>query len=99
MLDRKRNVKVVVNVVGKHPIERFVQIWVNSLNIVQGDWLIQQHLVEWSGKAPIDMVAMEDGSAYYATHEVKVRQMVGIYTTVRIDLQSVNIISEKGNVR
>lgn len=80
------------NIIGQDPIERFVQVRIDSLNVVQGDGFIQEHLVERCSEATIDMVAMEDSSANNPSHKVEVRQVVWIDTTVRIDLQGVNIV-------
>ena len=71
-----------------------MQIRVNRLNVIKSDRFIQQHLVERGSEASVDVVTMEDGSANDSAHKVEVRQMVWINSTVRVDLQSVNIISE-----
>ena len=42
------------------------------------------------------MMAMENGSTDDSTDEMKIGQVIGIDTTVGIDLERVDIIPEKG---
>ena len=37
-------------------------------------------------------MAMEDGCSYDSTNKMKIRQMIGVHSTVGIDLKSINVI-------
>ena len=86
MFYRKRGINDIFNVVIEHPIERFVQIGVHGLYIVQRDWFIKKHFVKRRGEPSIDVMAMEDCCSDYTSDEMEVRQVIWIDTTVWINL-------------
>ena len=96
MLNRKSRIDDFSNIINQDPIQRLVQIWIDSLNIIKHDGFVQEHFVEGSSKAAINMMAMENGSTDDSTDEMKIGQVIGIDTTVGIDLERVDIIPEKG---
>jgi hypothetical protein len=44
-------------------------------------------------------MAMEDGCSYDATNKMKIRQMIGVHSTVGIDLKSINVIPIQKEVK
>lgn len=52
-----------------------MQVRVHSLNVVQDDELVEQHLVEGHGEAPVNVMAVEDCHSNDSAHKVEVGQM------------------------
>jgi hypothetical protein len=44
-------------------------------------------------------MAMEDGCSYDSTNKMKIRQMIGVHSTVGIDLKSINVIPIQKEVK
>ena len=53
-----------------------MQLWVDALNILQGNGLIEEHAVERHGETSVNVVAMEYCYSYHSAHKVEVRQML-----------------------
>jgi len=53
-----------------------MQLGINTFNVIQSDGFVQQHFVEGSGKATIDIMTMEHCDANYTPHKVKVGQVL-----------------------
>lgn len=62
----------IKNVYIQDPHEAVVQVGVNRLHVVQGDWFTQQLFVEGQSKASVYVVAMEHRHPHDTAHEMKV---------------------------
>ena len=87
VLDRERVVHDASDVVVEDPPEGRVQLGIDTLDIVQIDGLVEEHLVEWRGEAAVDVVTVEDGNANDAADKVKIAQMVFIHGRICINLK------------
>lgn len=53
-----------------------MQLRVNTLDVVQRDRFVEQHLVERCGEAPVHIMSMKHSHADHSACKVKVRQVL-----------------------
>lgn len=69
-----------------------MQLRIDTLQIRNGDFLLEDHLVERSNKVRIQESSMEDAKTQASTNELEVVQMFRVDTWRRVDLKRVVIM-------
>ena len=69
-----------------------MEIRIDTLHILEGDLLPQDHLVESSNEEGIQETAVENGQTNNTTNELEIVQMFGVNTGMRVDLESVVVV-------
>ena len=77
---------------AQHPSHTPVQLCVNTLQICQRDFLLQDHLVEADDKVRIQEPPMEDCKTDTTPNELEIVQMLWVNTRRRVDLQRVIVM-------
>lgn len=70
-----------------------MEISIDAFHIVHRDLLVQDHFVEGNDEKSIQESAMEDSKTNNAADETEVVEMLRVDARVRIDLQSVIVVS------
>ena len=78
-----------LNIVILNPIEGVVELRINALQVLHGEFLAQHPLIEGHCEARVDELAVVEGHGNEATDELKVGQVVGVHLRGRVDLQRV----------
>ena len=76
----------------QHPLERSVQLGIDSLQIGKGHGLAKYHLVQARHEIGIQETPMEDGQPHNTTDELEVAQMVRIDAGCGVDLQGIVVV-------
>ena len=75
------------DVVVKDPSQGGMKLGIDTLDIVQINGLVEEHLVEWRGEPAVDVVTVEDGNSNDAADKVKIAEMIFIHRRIWINLK------------
>jgi hypothetical protein len=74
------------------PCEITVEIFVNTLHVLERDLLTKHHLVERTNEERIEEAAVENGKSDDPSNEFEVVEVLGVHTRMGINLQGVIIV-------
>lgn len=74
------------------PCQISMEIFVNSLHVLECDLLSKHHLIECANKERIQESSMENRQTDNSANELEVVQMFGVDAGVRVDLKGVIIV-------
>jgi hypothetical protein len=94
VLNGKGRVNHIFDAIDKHPVEGRVEVGIDGLDVLQCDRFVEKHLVERRRESAVNVVSMEDCCANNSTNKMKIGQVIRIDTTVGVDLQCVNVVTE-----
>merc|ERR1712230_9234 len=88
----ERAVNHVGDVVLHGPGESAVEFGIHALHVLQGDPLLEDHLVERSNEECVQKAPVEDGQTDHASNKLEVAKVLRVNSRVRVDLQGIVVV-------
>ena len=76
----------------QHPGHTTMKFCIDTFEIRQCDFLLQDHLIKRDDKVGVKETSVEDGQSYNPTDELEIIQMFGVDARVGVDLEGIVVV-------